>query len=104
MQSFWTFARRMLRHRRLLFPAMLMALLSAGGLGAGLLGMLTVLRQIFPGGTGGAGGATGATLRSMASEWSDRLHSLAGLRLPPAWIHALPDTRFTSVFWLMIAL
>ncbi len=106
MHGFWTFARRMLRHRRLLVPAMIMAAISAGGLGAGLLGMLTVLKQLFPEQAQAAGQAPPPlqTLRVLGAGLSDRLHNLTGLRLPPEWIHALPDTRFTSVVWLMAVL
>lgn len=102
MESFWFFAKRLLRHRRLLWPAMVMAALSASGLGAGLLGALSVLRHIFPTATK-SGPVAGETLRAMARRFSE---SAAGyrLRLPPEWVERLPDTAYTSVVWIMVGL
>jgi ABC-type multidrug transport system fused ATPase/permease subunit len=98
-RSFWTFARRMLRHRRALIPALVMAAISAGGLGAGLLAVIPVLRHLFP-----TGEEAERNLRQMATEWSAKLQESAGVALPQNLIEALPTGRFTSIVWIMAGL
>ena len=45
MKHFWTYARLMLRYRLTLATAMGCAFVSAGGLGAGILGIKPILDQ-----------------------------------------------------------
>ena len=77
-----------------------MAFVSAAGLGAGLLGLVPVLRNIL--------GEDGATLPAMAAELDGRLAKTAwlpsGVRLPPGWIASLPEGRFDAVLWVVVAL
>ncbi|MBX3358346.1 MAG: ABC transporter ATP-binding protein [Phycisphaeraceae bacterium] len=90
----------MLRHRGLFAASLLFAVLSAGGLGAGLLGLGPILKNILPA-PGAADAATG--LRAMAQGQQDKLAQW-GLHIPTAWIEALPTDRYTSVVWVVVAL
>jgi len=63
---FWHFARRMLRYRGMVVVAIIMAGLSAGSLGAGLVGITPVLRNIL------AGPTTGPSLHTQAEQWNSR--------------------------------
>jgi len=98
MQPFWTFAKRMLRYRWLVAAAMVFALLSAGGLGAGLLGMKPVLDNIL-----GAGGKAARTLPQLVTEWNTTLPAWAP-HVPRGLIDALPTKPFDAVLWIMVAL
>lgn len=98
MQPFWTFARRMLRYRWLVAAAMVFALLSAGGLGAGLLGMKPVLDNIL-----GAGGQAARTLPDLATEWNAGLPAWSP-KIPRGVIDSLPTKPFDAVLWIMVSL
>jgi ABC-type multidrug transport system fused ATPase/permease subunit len=98
MQTFWTFARRMLRYRWLVAAAMVFALLSAGGLGAGLLGMKPVLDNIL-----GAGGKAARTLPEIVSGWNSELPGWSP-KVPQGIIDSLPTKPFDAVLWIMVAL
>ncbi len=98
MQPFWTFARRMLRYRWLVAAAMVFALLSAGGLGAGLLGIKPVLDNIL-----GSGGREPKTLPELATGWNSDLPGWLP-RIPAGVIDALPSKPFDAVLWIMVAL
>jgi ABC-type multidrug transport system fused ATPase/permease subunit len=93
MESFWTFARRMLRYRATVAGAVAMAFLSAGGLGAGLLGIQPVLRNIL--------GAE-KDLPQLARELNE--NSVVAGRIPESLINSLPTGAFTAVVWIMVAL
>jgi len=90
----------MLRYRGLLALAIFFAVLSAGGLGVGLLGLYPVLRNIFP----SEPGVPHQALPDLAQKVSDQLHAAIGLALPSSWIAALPDGRFDAVLWVVLAL
>ncbi len=98
MKPFWTFARRMLRYRWLVAAAMVFALLSAGGLGAGLLGMKPVLDNIL-----GSGGRPARTLPELVAGWNTSLPAWSP-HVPQAAIDALPTRPFDAVLWIMVAL
>jgi len=84
MGAFWGFAGRMLRYRWILAGALLFAVLSAGSLGAGLVGISPVLSNIF---------SDGHDLPQIAGDLDARL----GGRIPDQWIASLPRGRFTAV-------
>jgi ATP-binding cassette, subfamily B, bacterial MsbA len=94
MESFWTFARRMLRYRRTVAGAVAMAFLSAGGLGAGLLGLRPVLENLL--------GPSPKGLPEFARELNQ--NRLVDGRIPESVISALPSGAFTAVVWIMIGL
>jgi subfamily B ATP-binding cassette protein MsbA len=92
MGSFWQFAERLLRYRRRVAAAVVMAFVSAGGLGAGLIGLLPVIDNIL--------GEQGAELPDLAAGLNERLGRIdwIPLSIPEAWIDALPAGRFNAVF------
>ncbi|TVQ31109.1 MAG: ABC transporter ATP-binding protein [Phycisphaeraceae bacterium] len=92
MSHFWRFAARMLRRRRTLVLALLMAFVSALSMGGGLLAIVPMLRAIL--------GEEGATLPEMASDVSDRLP----ITLPAEWIAGLPSDRIDAVIWIILGL
>jgi ABC-type multidrug transport system fused ATPase/permease subunit len=93
MDSFWIFARRMLRYRWTVAGAIVMAFVSAGGLGAGLLGLKPVLDNIL--------GAR-KDLPTFARELNEL--PVVGGRIPESVIEALPGGAFTAIVWIMVAL
>jgi len=88
MSPFWSYARRMLRRRRSLALAGVMAVVSASGLGAGLLSLPPILNNVI--------GDRQATLRELAGD--------SPVPLPPALVRALPDEPFASVVWIIVGL
>lgn len=66
MDPFWHFARRMLRYRGIAALAIVMAAISAASLGAGLVGVVPVLRNIL------AGASKDPSLRELATVWNAR--------------------------------
>lgn len=95
MPEFWRFARRMLRHPWLLAMAAACALVSAGGLGVGLVSLAPVLRNILS--------PEGDTLPAIAGRANEWLRGF-GVLIPQAWIERLPADRFRSVFVIVCAL
>lgn len=93
MDDFWTLARRMLRYRGLLVCAVLAAVVSAGGLGAGIVGVGPILEIVLE---------EGRSLPQIVTGWN--AHNLVGGRIPQAWIDALPTEKFTAVLWIVVAL
>ncbi len=112
MTHFWQYARLLLRYRALLVLAMVFATLSAGGLGAGLLGMKPVLDKVLggvgaPGGAPGvAPGAGGKDLPALAADLNQSLARMGNWtpRIPDAWIAQLPTGAFTAVVWIVVGL
>ncbi len=80
----------MLRYRLTLCGAFAAALLSAAGLGTGLLGVYPILESIL---------GQGRELPQLAADLNQHLPAWA--RLPAHWIAALPSGRFTAVAWVM---
>jgi ABC-type multidrug transport system fused ATPase/permease subunit len=77
---------------------MVFALLSAGGVGAGLLGMKPVLDNIL-----GAGGRTARTLPQIVTDWNGDLPEWCP-KVPQGVVEALPTKPFDAVLWIMVAL
>ncbi|MDX9911917.1 MAG: ABC transporter ATP-binding protein [Phycisphaerales bacterium] len=93
MTSFWALARGMLRYRALTALALVMAAISALGLGAGLVGLKPVVSNIL---------GHGQNLPDLVREID--ASSLVAGRIPDAWIDALPTGQFTAVVVLVCAL
>ena len=85
MSPFWTLAKRLFARPGRLALSLGCAFFSAGGMGAGILGLIPTLELIL--------GAKGASLQSIAAERVPWLG--AGL------IAALPTDRFLSVAWII---
>ena len=96
MPEFWRFAKRMLRYRAMVIAAMVMAFLSAGGMGVGIMALVPVLTNILE--------DEGAPLAELAQKYSERLEGWFGVAAPQAWIDALPTDRFVSVVWIVVGL
>jgi ABC-type multidrug transport system fused ATPase/permease subunit len=94
MSPFWTFARRMLRYRALLAGAAAMACVSAGSLGAGLVGLKPVLDSVF--------GREHKGLPELAE--SLNATPLVHGAIPGAWIDALPAGPYTALVSIMVLL
>lgn len=94
MDRFWHFARGMLRHRRMLILAGVFAALSAGGLGAGLAGVLPILKNIL----GEPEERRG--LPELANELNSRIWGI----IPDDWIAGLPEGPFNAVLGVILAL
>ncbi len=88
MSPFWTFAARMKRRTGTLVLAGVMAVISAAGLGAGLLSLPPILNNIL--------GERQSTLRQLAGE--------SPVALPQNLIDRLPDEPFMSVVWIIVGL
>lgn len=95
MQEFWRLAGRMLRYRKMVAIAAVAAVVSAGGLGVGLLGLAPVLANIL--------GDEPRLLPDLARAVDGGLRKI-GLGIPQSWINALPDGRFDAVLWIVVAL
>ncbi len=96
--AFWGYARRMLRYRALLWSAMVFAVLSAGGVGAGLAALKPVFDTILT--------DKPTTLPVLAEQLNGRIARLPAWahapRVPEGWIGALPDRPFDAVLWIVI--
>ncbi len=96
MRDFRRFARQSLRYRGTVALALLFAVLSAGSLGAGLVGIIPVLRNILR--------QDGQTLRTLAEEANDEPWMPAALRMSDAFIATLTDDRFKTVLIIIAGL
>lgn len=94
MDPFWSFARRMLRYRSVVVAAVIMAFLSAGGLGVGLLAIKPVLETIL--------GTERRGLPEMAVELNDS--GRLPWPIPQHVIDSLPPGPFTALVIIMVAL
>jgi ABC-type multidrug transport system fused ATPase/permease subunit len=83
----------MLRYRLTVAGAVVMAFVSAGGLGAGLLGLQPVLQNIL-------GDRKG--LPDLARDLNEQ--AWVGGRIPESLIQSLPADPFAAVVWIMIGL
>jgi subfamily B ATP-binding cassette protein MsbA len=93
MRPFWIFVKRMTRYRSLLASALGFAILSAGGLGAGILGVYPVLQSIL---------GERRELADIAAAYN--ASAPAWLGVPKAWIDALPHGSFTAIVWIFAGL
>lgn len=93
MDDFWVLARRMLHYRGLLTVSIVMAVLSAAGLGAGIVGIGPVLDNVLGAGRG---------LPELAQDLNAT--DLVAGRIPQTWIDRLPTGEFTAVVWILSGL
>ncbi len=100
MREFFQFARGMLAHRGTLIAAVLAALLSAAGLGVGLLGLVPVLQNIFGTFTVNGQVQTAKDLPALAIA----LNAYIGGAIPAGVIAALPAGRFNALLYSMAGL
>src|SRR5437016_3958253 len=91
--AFWPYARRMLRYRWLVVWALVFAVLSAGGLGAGLLGIKPVLDNVL--------GDEPHTLADLAGDLNKKIPAW-GPHVPGAVIRSLPKSPFDAVLWVIV--
>ncbi len=91
MDAFWHFARKMGRYRGLLILGFLFAVVSAGGLGAGLVAIQPVLDAVLEPGHEG--------LPRILADLN--AHPIVDGRVPRAWIDNAPPGAFTAVVWMM---
>jgi subfamily B ATP-binding cassette protein MsbA len=91
MTPFWTLAKHLLEHRGMLVLSVVMAFVSAAGLGIGLLSLGPVLEQILH-------PETGQGLRQLA----ESINSTNGFwHIPDGLVAILPEGRFNGVLLLI---
>jgi ABC-type multidrug transport system fused ATPase/permease subunit len=94
MSPFWNDARRMLKYRGRVALALTMAFVSAGGLGAGLVGLVAVLKNIL--------GTNATTLPDLARDFNTKLDGWAVI--PDSFIAQLPTDQFKAVVAMVLGL
>lgn len=94
MDAFWHFAKQMLRWRAHLVMGLMFAVISAGGMGAGIIAMQPVLDTILEPGHQG--------LPQLAREYADE--GWLPWLLTDSFIAGLPEGPFDAVMWIMISL
>ena len=101
----------MMRYRWLLLTAVLCALVSAGGLGAGFLGVKPVLEIVVGEPLLDDAGerllkADGTLAERDLAYFAHQFNSIApaALMVPQQWIARLPTGEFTAVMWIMVGL
>ncbi len=95
MRDFRRFARQSLRYRGTVALALLFAVLSASGLGAGLVGIIPVLQNILQ---------DGHTLRTLAARVNEAPWMPDALRMSDAFIASLTQDRFKTVLVIISGL
>ncbi|MBL8761609.1 MAG: ABC transporter ATP-binding protein [Phycisphaerae bacterium] len=95
MPQFWSFAAKMLRYRAMVALSFIMAILSAGTLGVGLVGLGPILKSLLGKSAGG--------LPQLAQELNAKVPDWAPpwLAIPDSIIQKLPDGQSTAVAWIM---
>lgn len=97
-EAFWRLAGRMLAHKRSLFAALCFAVISAAGLGVGLVGIVVVLNQIVP-------TKDGASAPDFSDQIAAKAAQLPAWARPPAsWLEALPDDPYHAVILMIVGL
>jgi subfamily B ATP-binding cassette protein MsbA len=92
MDSFWLFARRMLRYKGTLAAALAFALVSAGGLGVGIAALLPILEALL---------RRHDSLERILRSWSE---ATPFLTIPEPWLQRIPDEPFPAVVVVMAGL
>jgi len=92
VSPFWYFAKKMLRRRTTVAWAVFFALITAGGLGVGLLSLGPMLKLILK---------DGSSLPELAQEFNTKGHWLT---IPPQAIAWLPQGRFEGVVLIVAAI
>lgn len=95
MSPFWSYAAKMLRYRGMVVLSFIMASLSAGMLGAGLVGIKPILEGLLGKNSGG--------LPQLARDFNAKVSGWAPswAVIPDAWIEKLPPGPATAVAWVM---
>lgn len=93
--QFWPFAQRLLHYKWIVVLALAFATLSAGGLGAGLVGIKPILDAVL--------GAKPKGLPELAGELNQRM-ARVGVQVPQGLIDHLPTGAFNAVLWIIISL
>tara|TARA_R110002073_G_scaffold118918_1_gene258249 strand:+ start:84437 stop:86284 length:1848 start_codon:yes stop_codon:yes gene_type:complete len=94
MNAYWKFAKQMLRMRGHLMLGAFFALISAGGVGAGIIAMRPILDILLePGNTG---------LQGIGQKYIDN-DEFFGL-IQPQWVESLPANSFDSIVLIMVSL
>jgi subfamily B ATP-binding cassette protein MsbA len=94
--AYWSLAKEMLRFKGWLIAALSFALISAAGLGAGLVGIVVVLDQILP------SRADDEARRSFRDQAAERLAELpAFLQPPPSWLQLIPQEPYHAVIFMV---
>ncbi|MED6306893.1 MAG: hypothetical protein VX563_02715, partial [Planctomycetota bacterium] len=91
MSSFWHFSKQLVRARGLLLLTLVFAVLSAAGLGVGLLGLAPILKVIL--------GEDGGSLRTIAEGFN------AGgplIQVPEALVARLPTDPLEGVVLVLV--
>ncbi|MDZ4830123.1 MAG: ABC transporter ATP-binding protein [Phycisphaerae bacterium] len=98
LSAFWAFARRMLRHRRLVAGTLFFSVISAGGLAAGLVSLGPILKLVLEHGRDGS-----ANPQSLAAEWVERHGASLGFLHDAAasLVAYLPTKAFDGVALIM---
>lgn len=94
-EPFWRLARRLLRYRTLLVVAAVAAVVSAGGLGAGLLALAPALNNVLDSDAQG--------LPDMVRSAAAPLQAV-GVTIPDSWFNLLPTDRFDAVLLIVATL
>jgi len=97
MTAFWTLARDMLRHRAALTAALVFAVISAGGLGAGLAALSPII-EILKDET------HRTSLATLAQDAGTSSGSALVAQAIAAIAPTLPTTTFQSVVWIVVGL
>jgi ABC-type multidrug transport system fused ATPase/permease subunit len=92
MSPFWFFTKKMLRRRVTIAWAMFFALITAGGLGVGLLSLGPMLELIL---------RDGSSLPALAEQHNAQDHWIS---IPPQIIDLLPQGRFGGVVLIVVAI
>lgn len=73
----------------------MMAFISAGGIGAGIVLLRPVMERVLP-------PETETGLRDLAGEWNARLDNAVGFGVPDGWIEPLPNTPWAAIIGVML--
>ncbi|MFG0256520.1 MAG: ABC transporter ATP-binding protein [Phycisphaerales bacterium JB043] len=90
-RAFWNLARGMLEHKLLLAGVLVAALVSASGLGAGLLAMVPVLRILLD-----------RTNTQTLSQFIAEKTSSWQIQIPQSWLDALPTDPFQAIVAVLV--
>ncbi len=94
---FWAFARALLDHKRTIAAAITFAVISAAGLGVGIVGIVLAFEQVLRPTEGER-----TTLADSIREGADKLP--LNIAIPDPWLDALPTDPYRTLVALVIAL
>lgn len=93
MDAFWIFAKKMTRHRTMMVFGFSCALISAGGMGAGIIAMQPVLDAVLEPGHQG--------LPQILTELNTKEDGFLNGRISQDFIDSVPAGAFQAVIWMM---